>query len=74
MEAFRPEVYGDEITIVRAITQSASNYKIKSAQGRIVSEKFDELKRIMEIHNIQVDNPAFVMNQDSAREFLKEYV
>lgn len=65
-------MYGDEITIVRAITQSASNYKIKNAGGRVVSEKLDELKRIMDIHNIQVDNPAFVMNQDSAREFLKE--
>ncbi|XP_039959964.1 structural maintenance of chromosomes protein 6 [Bactrocera tryoni] len=72
VEAFRPEIYGDEITIVRAITQSASNYKIKNASGRVVSEKFDELKRIMDIHNIQVDNPAFVMNQDSAREFLKD--
>ncbi|XP_054728409.1 structural maintenance of chromosomes protein 6 [Anastrepha obliqua] len=71
-EAFRPEVYGDQITIVRSITQTASNYKIKNASGRIISEKFDELKRIMEIHNIQVDNPAFVMNQDSAREFLKD--
>ncbi|XP_036339217.1 structural maintenance of chromosomes protein 6 [Rhagoletis pomonella] len=71
-EAFRPEEYGDEITIVRNITQTASNYKIKNAHGRVVSDKFDELKRIIEIHNIQVDNPAFVMNQDSAREFLKD--
>ncbi|XP_004523654.1 structural maintenance of chromosomes protein 6 [Ceratitis capitata] len=72
VEAFKPEVYGDQITIVRTITQTASNYKIKNSRGHIVSEKFDELKRIIEIHNIQVDNPAFVMNQDSAREFLKD--
>ncbi|XP_011176739.2 structural maintenance of chromosomes protein 6 [Zeugodacus cucurbitae] len=72
VEAFRPDVYGDAITIVRSITQTASNYKIKGSHGRIVSEKFDELKRIMDMHNIQVDNPAFVMNQDSAREFLKD--
>uniref|UniRef100_A0A1B0FCJ7 Rad50/SbcC-type AAA domain-containing protein n=1 Tax=Glossina morsitans morsitans TaxID=37546 RepID=A0A1B0FCJ7_GLOMM len=71
-QPFDPDEYGDSITIVRTITTSSGYYAIRNSQGRIISKKFDDLQRILLYHNIQADNPVFVLNQDSAREFLKE--
>ena len=71
-QAYESEIYGDFITITRTITQSAATYTIKNEAGGVVSRKVDDLHRILMYHNIQVDNPVFVLNQDSAREFLRE--
>lgn len=71
-QPFDPDEYGDSITIVRTITTSSGYYAIRNSQGRIITKKFDDLQRILLYHNIQADNPVFVLNQDSAREFLKE--
>ena len=62
-DAYRPEVYGNAITILRGVTSSgASSYKIKDCRGRIVCDKKvrEELDRIMENFTIQVDNPIAV--------------
>ncbi|XP_055849270.1 structural maintenance of chromosomes protein 6 [Episyrphus balteatus] len=71
-DAFNHEIYGDKIIIVRHITQNASYYRIKNAQGNVVSKKADDLHKIMLYHNIQVENPVFVLNQENARIFLKD--
>uniref|UniRef100_A0A1A9UD16 Structural maintenance of chromosomes protein 6 n=1 Tax=Glossina austeni TaxID=7395 RepID=A0A1A9UD16_GLOAU len=71
-QPFDPDEYGDSITIVRTITTSSGYYAVRNSQGRIITKKFDDLQRILLYHNIQADNPVFVLNQDSAREFLKE--
>ncbi|KAI9575195.1 hypothetical protein GQX74_015191 [Glossina fuscipes] len=71
-QPFDPDEYGESITIVRTITTSSGYYAIRNSHGRIVTKKFDDLQRILLYHNIQADNPVFVLNQDSAREFLKE--
>ncbi|XP_037805472.1 structural maintenance of chromosomes protein 6 [Lucilia sericata] len=71
-QPYEPYVYGDKITIVRTITTTSGAYAIKAANGLVVTKKVDDLHRILMYHNVQVDNPVFVLNQDSAREFLKE--
>ncbi|XP_055379842.1 structural maintenance of chromosomes protein 6 isoform X2 [Condylostylus longicornis] len=72
-EAYEPQVYGEFITIVRHILASgSSSYKIKNQFGNIISKKLDDLHKILLYHNIQTDNPVFVLNQDSARTFLRE--
>ena len=44
-EAFRPQVYGDRVTIERRITGSgASKYRVLNPQGRVVSEKRDDMQ------------------------------
>ncbi|XP_037931792.1 uncharacterized protein LOC119666584 [Teleopsis dalmanni] len=70
-EGYKTDIYGNEITIIKQITMSTSSYTIKSGNGRTISKKLDELNNIMLHHNIQVDNPIFVLNQDAAREFLR---
>ncbi|XP_065365152.1 structural maintenance of chromosomes protein 6 [Calliphora vicina] len=71
-QPYDPLVYGDKITIVRTISTNSGAYAIKSSNGIVVTKKIDDLHRILMYHNVQVDNPVFVLNQDSAREFLKE--
>ncbi|CAK1601616.1 unnamed protein product [Parnassius mnemosyne] len=69
-KAYKHSVYGDYITIVRNIPASgSSSYKVKSATGEVISTKFDEVNAIILAHDIQVDNPISVLNQDDARSF-----
>lgn len=37
--------------------------------GEVISTKFEEVKAIILAHDIQVDNPISVLNQDTARTF-----
>ncbi|XP_060805756.1 structural maintenance of chromosomes protein 6 [Amyelois transitella] len=68
--AYKHNEYGDYITIVRTINASGGGgYKVKSASGEIVSTKFEEVNSIILAHDIQVDNPISVLNQDDARSF-----
>jgi chromosome segregation ATPase len=63
-EAFRPEEYGSTITITRSFTQNgSSSYKIKNQQGKIVSNKRDELSAILDHFMIDVDNPMNILTQ-----------
>jgi len=63
-EAFKAEVYGDSITIIRKFTKDgSSSYRIKSADGKTVSTKRDELSAICDHMNIQVDNPMNILTQ-----------
>ncbi|KAL0851564.1 hypothetical protein ABMA28_007351 [Loxostege sticticalis] len=69
-KAFKHNIYGDYITIVRNINASGgSSYKVKSASGEVISTKFEEVNAIILAHDIQVDNPISVLNQDDARSF-----
>lgn len=57
-DAYRPEVYGNSITVVRNITASGHGaYKMKDHRGRIVCDK-------KEVHYHQI------LNQDAAKTFL----
>ncbi|XP_022117602.2 structural maintenance of chromosomes protein 6 [Pieris rapae] len=68
--AFKHDIYGDFITIVRTLNASGgSSYKVKSASGEVISTKFEEVKSIILAHDIQVDNPISVLNQDTVRTF-----
>ncbi|PWN43573.1 P-loop containing nucleoside triphosphate hydrolase protein [Ceraceosorus guamensis] len=72
-EAFKPEEYGRSIIIERRINaDGGGGWKIKSAKGRVVSTKRDELNALCDHANIQVDNPLNVLSQDQARQFLSD--
>ena len=55
-EAYKPEVYGENIVVSRSVTQTSSIYKLKDARGRVVVDKKvkEELDRILIAFNIQV--------------------
>ncbi|XP_077272905.1 structural maintenance of chromosomes 6 [Temnothorax americanus] len=67
--AYKPDIYGDAITVIRTIGNTSS-YKIKNWRGEVVSTKRDELDSIITTMNIQIDNPISVLNQDVSRTFL----
>ncbi|EIN12535.1 P-loop containing nucleoside triphosphate hydrolase protein [Punctularia strigosozonata HHB-11173 SS5] len=70
-EAYRPDVYGKSIAITRKFDKNGtSQWKIRSASGKIISTKREELSAICDHMNIQVDNPMNVLTQDAARAFL----
>ncbi|XP_055640392.1 structural maintenance of chromosomes protein 6 isoform X2 [Toxorhynchites rutilus septentrionalis] len=72
-DAFERNVYGNKIIVVRTINASgATNYKLKSESGNVVSTSRSELLKLILYLNIQVDNPVCVLNQDLARSFLKD--
>ena len=70
-DAFKPAEYGKSITVVRRISQEGtSSYKLKNADGKVVTTKREELNHILDQFNIQVDNPVSILNQDTSRNFL----
>lgn len=69
--AYQHEVYGDSIIVERHISRSgSSNYKIKSATGRLISNRKVDLEEICDYFALQIDNPMNVLTQDMARQFL----
>lgn len=68
-KAYCHNIYGDYITIVRNITRTGTSYQIKSNEGEVKSIRYEEVNAIVLAHNIQVDNPISVLNQEEARSF-----
>ena len=63
-EAYKPDLYGRSITITRRFTKEGSgSYKIKNQDGKIISNRREELSNICDHMNIQVDNPMNVLTQ-----------
>lgn len=48
----------------------ASGFKLKSANGRLISTKKADLEEICDYFALQLDNPMNVLTQDMARQFL----
>ncbi len=48
----------------------ASNFKLKSSSGRIISTRKGDLEDINDYFALQIDNPMNVLTQDMARQFL----
>ncbi|KAL7001724.1 Structural maintenance of chromosomes protein 6A [Sarracenia purpurea var. burkii] len=69
-DAFKPDVYGDVITIERRISETTSSTVLKNHQGRKVAGRKEDLRELIEHFNIDVENPCVIMSQDKSREFL----
>ena len=62
--AYKHEIFGEKITVVRTITsRGASTYKIKTAAGKLVSTAKWELDAICDHMDIRVDNPINILTQ-----------
>ncbi|XP_063170876.1 structural maintenance of chromosomes protein 6 [Candoia aspera] len=71
-DAFKPEQYGNSITINQHITlEGHRSYKLKSSAGVLISSKKEELTAILDHFNIQVDNPVSVLTQEMSKQFLQ---
>ena len=53
---YKPDLYGESITVMRTVTNSSSSYKLKDQHGRVVVEKKvkEELDNILTHFSIQV--------------------
>lgn len=69
--AYKPDVYGEKITIVREFNkEGTNNYKIKSESGTICSNQKKEITNIVEAMDIPVDNPLCILTQQNSKKFL----
>lgn len=70
-EAYKPDIYGEKITIERQFSLDGSNcYKLKSESGKIISNSKEELTNIVNTMDIQIENPVTVLVQDTSKNFL----
>ncbi|KAJ3561666.1 hypothetical protein NP233_g10057 [Leucocoprinus birnbaumii] len=70
-EAYRHKDFGDSIIINRKFSaEGSSTWKIKNKDGKVISTKREELSKICDHMNLQVDNPMTVLTQDASRVFL----
>ncbi|XP_047475491.1 structural maintenance of chromosomes protein 6-like isoform X2 [Penaeus chinensis] len=70
-DAYKHEIYGDCIIVERKIMSSGGgSYRVKAKDGTVVSTKKDEIIRMLDHFNLQVENPVTVLNQDMSRSFL----
>lgn len=71
VDAYKHDVFGDSIIVERNFSKAGtSGYKLKSAAGRIISTKKDDVLDVVDYYCLQVDNPLNVLSQDNARQFL----
>ncbi|KAI1857388.1 uncharacterized protein JN550_013206 [Neoarthrinium moseri] len=70
-DAYKPDLFGDSIIVERHFNRTGSSgFKLKSAAGKVISNKRDAVQDVVEYYCLQVDNPLNVLSQDNARQFL----
>ncbi|OHS95024.1 RecF/RecN/SMC N terminal domain containing protein [Tritrichomonas foetus] len=67
---YQQEKYGDTIVITRKITRASTRFEISNFPRSSATLVREELTRILQFFNIQIDNPCSIMHQDIAREFI----
>ena len=71
-DGFKPEIYGDKISVERSITLGSgyNGYKLLDASGKERSRSKKDLDAMLDQLNIQVENPVAVLDQEEAKKFL----
>lgn len=70
-DSYQPDVYGESIIVERHFSKAGSSgFKIKTADGKVISTKKQEVDEISEWFALQMGNPLTVLSQDNARQFL----
>ena len=67
---YQMDKYGDKIVITRKIQKTSTKFEISNFPRSNPTLVREELTRILQFYNIQVDNPCSIMHQDIAREFV----
>lgn len=69
-EAYKSELYGKEIQIVRKIGAKQSGYKILSEKRQVISTRKDTINEILQALSISPENPLCILHQEVAKTFL----
>ncbi|CAF1103411.1 unnamed protein product [Rotaria sp. Silwood1] len=69
-EAYKPELYGKEIHIIRKIGAKHSGYKILGDKHKVISTRKEIIAEINQALSISPENPLCVLHQEVAKTFL----
>ena len=70
-DAFRHDLYGDYVTVERVIDRGGgSDYRLLDSFDKVKSKKKADLDMMLDLFNIQVDNPVAVLDQEESKKFL----
>ncbi len=69
-EAYKPELYGKEIHIIRKIHAKKSEYKVLSDHRKLISTQKDTVAEIIQALSISPENPLCILHQEIAKTFL----
>ncbi|CAF4124706.1 unnamed protein product [Rotaria sp. Silwood2] len=69
-EAYKPELYGKEIQIIRKIGLKQSGYKILGDNHKVISTRKEIIAEINQALSISPENPLCVLHQEVAKTFL----
>ncbi len=71
-EAYKPEIYGKEIHIIRRIGAKKSGYKVLDDNRKIISTHKETIAEIIQALSISPENPLCVLHQEVAKTVLYE--
>ncbi|KIO33825.1 hypothetical protein M407DRAFT_13683 [Tulasnella calospora MUT 4182] len=72
-EAFKHDLYGDTIKIIRRIRKGGTaSIQMRGTDNKLVSEVKSELQEMCDHFNIQIESPLSVLTQDAAKKFLSD--
>ncbi|KAI9019735.1 P-loop containing nucleoside triphosphate hydrolase protein [Hyaloraphidium curvatum] len=69
-EAYKPDIFGKHIRVVRRMTTTSTQYKLQNAEGTTISTKRSDLQDLLDHYHIDVSNPLCVLTQEMAKQFL----
>jgi hypothetical protein len=69
-EAYKPELYGKEIHIIRKIGVKKSVYKVLGVNHKVISTHKETIAEIIQALSISPENPLCVLHQEVAKTFL----
>lgn len=71
-DGYKPDVYGDEITVERTISLNGgfNGFKLLDCNGTEKSRDKKDLHEMLDYLNIQVENPVAILDQEEAKKFL----
>ena len=67
-DAYEYGKYGDVIVVERTVNASGGgSYRLRDSNDKVVSRTRDDLQRVLDHYNIQVNNPCSVLGQDDSK-------
>jgi len=71
-DAYKHDIYGDFITIERIIDrQGAGGFRLLNSENVCKSRDRKDIEVMLDLFNIQVENPVAVLDQEQSKKFLK---
>lgn len=71
-DAYQPDRYGNRIIIERKIPRSGgSSFRLLNRDMSLVSNKREDLEKVLQVFNIFADNPCCILTQEESKKFIQ---